>query len=181
MTSGKHKSGTERCWEVAGKLKEAGENYEVIINIQGDEPYIDPRQISQVCECFGRENVEIATLAKKIQNHEELSSPNVVKVVWGLNHRALYFSRRAIPYLREKDLSDGIQNTKYFKHIGIYGYRSNILQEIIQLKTSPLEAAESLEQLRWLEHGYPIFVMETEYESIAIDIPADLLKITNRS
>jgi len=180
MTSSQHKSGTERCWEVVSKLKEAGENFDVIINIQGDEPFIDPRQITQVCKCFGEDDVKIATLAKKIKGHEELSDQNVVKVVSGLNHLALYFSRSAIPFTRGKKFPEWTQTHGYYKHIGIYGYRSEILQELIHLKTTPLELAESLEQLRWLEHGYPVVVRETEFESIAIDTPADLLKITNR-
>ena len=181
MTSSKHISGTERCSEVVDILKDVSENYDVIVNIQGDEPYIDPRQIDQVCECFTNEDVKIATLAKKIQNIEELNDPNVVKVVSDIYHRAIYFSRHAIPYVRKKVSPELIQHTEFFKHIGIYGYRSNILQELVRLKATPLETAESLEQLRWLEHGYPVFVRETEYESMAIDIPADLLKITNRS
>jgi len=180
MTSSKHKSGTERCWEVVSMLKEAGENYDVIINIQGDEPYIDPRQIAQVCDCFEEDNIKIVTLAKKIENNEELSDPNMVKVVSDLNHRALYFSRSAVPYKRGKELQEWTQFTEYFRHIGIYGYRSDVLQELVRLRATPLELAESLEQLRWLEHGYPVFVRETEFESIAIDTPADLLKITNR-
>lgn len=180
MTSSKHKSGTERCWEVVSKLKDAGENFDVIINIQGDEPYIHPRQIAQVCECFRLDDVKIATLAKKIKNSQELDDPNVVKVVSGLNQRALYFSRSAIPFTRGKELKEWTKTTGYCKHIGIYGYRTAILQELVKLKTTPLELAESLEQLRWLEHGFPVFVSETEYESTPVDTPADLLIITNR-
>jgi 3-deoxy-manno-octulosonate cytidylyltransferase (CMP-KDO synthetase) len=180
MTSSKHQSGTERCWEVAGKLKEAGENYDVIVNIQGDEPFIDSRQISQICECFKEDDVKIATLGKKIKEIREIDDPNVVKVVTGLNLRALYFSRSPIPFRRSKVMTEWTQTGSYFKHIGIYGYRIEILQELVLLKTTPLEQAESLEQLRWLEHGYHITVRETEFDSVSIDTPADLLKITNR-
>jgi len=180
MTSKKHKSGTERCWEVVSRLKEAGEQFDVIINIQGDEPYIDPRQITQLCESFNDDAIKIATLAKKITTNKELTDPNVVKVVSDLTQRALYFSRSGIPFSRAKGLSEPTVTSWYFKHIGIYGYRSETLKELVLLKSTPLELSESLEQLRWLEHGYQVFVRETEFESIAVDTPADLLKITNR-
>ena len=152
-----------------------------MINIQGDEPFVDPQQISQLAGGFLSEEMLIGTLVKKITHQDDLTNPNVVKVVFDRNYKALYFSRHPIPYFRGSDSTDWLNETDYYKHIGIYGYRSGILKSITQLPASPLEKAESLEQLRWLENGYSIHVKETDYESIAIDTPADLLKITNIS
>jgi len=180
MTSGHHKSGTERCCEVVESLEEQGSLVDVVINIQGDEPYIDPRQIDQLIQCFDKEGTEIATLVKKISSAAELSDPNVVKAVIGEQGQVLYFSRSAIPFLRGKEQSEWFHHASYFEHIGIYGYRTSVLKSIVKLKCSPLESAESLEQLRWLENGHKIQSRETEYESVAIDTPADLSKITNR-
>jgi len=181
MTGSHHQSGTERCAEVLSKLAGRNETYDAVVNIQGDEPYIDPRQIDQVVRCFDREEVLIATLAKKILLETELNDPNVVKVIFGINNQAIYFSRSVIPFTQGKEKPDWIHASDYYKHIGIYGYRTNILQALVRLRTSPLEKAESLEQLRWLENGFPVYVQETVYESIAIDTPSDLLKITNIS
>lgn len=181
MTSEVHRSGTERCAEVVKILENKGENYDVIVNIQGDEPFIEPAQIEQLVSCFSDPEIQIATLAKKIISKEDLINPNLVKVVRGSTGLALYFSRAAIPYVRGKDQESWLDGTTYFKHIGIYGFRTGILKKIVGLNPSPLEAAESLEQLRWLEHGFPIYIRETEFESIGIDSPADLLKITNRN
>ena len=182
MTSTDHASGTERCREVLEKLTFVQKNlYHGIINIQGDEPFIDPRQISQLVNCLTQSGVQIATLIKKITSTEDLNNPNVVKVVFDNHSRALYFSRSAIPYSRGKEISGWNEQNNYYKHIGIYGYRANVLIKITDLPISSLEQAESLEQLRWLENRYPIHVMKTELESISIDTPADLLKITNKS
>ena len=180
MTSASHKSGTERCAEVASKLFESHRDFDVIVNIQGDEPYIDPEQIGQVISCFADEHTLIATLMKKITSEAELISSSVVKVLAGLNGKALYFSRTVIPFVRDAEKSKWLGQCDYFKHIGIYGYRTHTLMKLVKLPLSRLEVAESLEQLRWLDHGYPVFVKETEFESIAIDVPADLLKLTNR-
>jgi 3-deoxy-manno-octulosonate cytidylyltransferase (CMP-KDO synthetase) len=180
MTPETLNSGTERCNAVILNLQ-AGKDFDVVINIQGDEPFIDPQQIAQLAGCFLSENVLIGTLVKKITQVEDLNNPNIVKVVFDTDHRALYFSRQAIPYLRGSEPRDWLHVTDYFKHIGIYGYRTAILNKITQLPVSPLETAESLEQLRWLGNGYPVHVKETDYESVAIDTPADLLKITNNS
>jgi 3-deoxy-manno-octulosonate cytidylyltransferase (CMP-KDO synthetase) len=178
MTSDSLNSGTERCNDVIKKI--AGENlFDVVINIQGDEPFIDPLQISQLAGCFLSEDVLIGTLVKRITQPEDLVNPNVVKVVFDKNYRALYFSRHPLPYLRGEEPSAWLTKTDYFKHIGIYGYRTNILDKITRLPVSKLEKAESLEQLRWLENGFPVFIKETDYESISIDTPGDLLKITN--
>ncbi|MEI6455168.1 MAG: 3-deoxy-manno-octulosonate cytidylyltransferase [bacterium] len=181
MTKKQHKSGTERCSEVAAMLERKGEGFDVIINIQGDEPFIDPGQITQVCECFTNPEVRIATLVKRIKTESEVADPNVVKVVFDKDHRALYFSRSAIPYNRGKEHGSWTGASAYYRHVGIYGYRTGVLQEIVRLDPSPLEEAESLEQLRWLGHGIAVHVGETEFESVSIDTPADLLKITNKS
>jgi 3-deoxy-manno-octulosonate cytidylyltransferase (CMP-KDO synthetase) len=178
MTSETLASGTERCNEVVNKLS-ADSDFDVVINIQGDEPFIDPQQIAQLASCFLSEEIIIGTLVKKITSAYDLTNPNVVKVVFDSKYKALYFSRHAIPYQRGVDPKDWLNGTNYYKHIGIYGYRSDILKCITHLPVSPLEKAESLEQLRWLGHGIPIHVKETDYESIAIDTPSDLLKITN--
>ncbi len=166
MTSATHKSGTDRCFEA---LEKTGEEYDVIINLQGDEPFVQPEQLHKLAECFSDSNCKIATLIKKIKNEEDIENPNVVKLVKDINNYALYFSRRAIPYNREKENSP-----TYFKHLGLYAYRAETLKEITSLQPSSLELAESLEQLRWLENGYKIKVAETELESIAIDTPLDL-------
>jgi len=181
MTGEHHRSGTERCNEVADRLHQAGEDYDFVINIQGDEPFIEPGQINQVADCLIRSENSLVTLIKKIVSDEELTSPNVIKVAIGNNGSALLFSRSVIPFTRGKDPLEWLSSTTYYRHIGIYGYPAKILGKIIALPESPLESAESLEQLRWLEHGYRIQTQITEYESIAIDTPADLSKITNRN
>lgn len=181
ITSGSIKSGTERCNEVMKKLFQKNhEQYDVVINIQGDEPSIHPLQIAHIAGCFQDRNVTIATLVKKITSEEDLKNPNVVKVILDNRSRAIYFSRVALPYLRGKEDQNRINIHTFFKHVGIYGYTPGILHEITGLAESSLEKAESLEQLRWIENGYSIYVRETEFESIAIDTPDDLLKITNR-
>ncbi len=180
MTPVTLESGTERCYEAIKKLPENAE-FDVVINIQGDEPFIDPQQISQLAGCFISEKVTIGTLVKKITQQDDLFNPNVVKVVFDKHYQALYFSRHPVPYHRGTEPADWMNGTNYYKHIGIYGYRTRVLKSITQLPVSPLEKAESLEQLRWLENGYPIHVMVTDHESIAIDTPEDLSKITNIS
>lgn len=178
MTSENHTSGTERCAEVLSTL--GPETYDAVINIQGDEPFIDPDQISLVANLLANPLVEIATLIKKIENPDELTSPNVVKAVTSIHGEALYFSRSSIPYLRGKEVENWLQNGTFWKHIGIYGYKANVLAALVQLPISHLEKAESLEQLRWLENGFSIHTAVTVHESVAIDIPEDLLKIVNK-
>ena len=178
MTSSDLRSGTERCYAVAKNLP-LDQTFDVVINMQGDEPFIDPRQISLVVKAFTDDKVSIATLVKKIRLQEELINTNVVKVVFDKNNNALYFSRHPVPFIREKEISGWLKMETHYKHIGLYGYRRRILEEITLLPDSSLEKAESLEQLRWLENGYTIKVTETDIESIAIDSPDDLLKITN--
>jgi 3-deoxy-manno-octulosonate cytidylyltransferase (CMP-KDO synthetase) len=173
MTSINHQSGTDRCAEVAL----AHPQYDIIINIQGDEPYIDPEQISKLAGCFNAPDVQIATLVKGIKSEQELHNPNSPKVVVNKLAEAVYFSRSALPHIRGEEPQNWLEFYPYFKHIGIYGYRADILQQITKLPISPLEKAESLEQLRWIENGYRIKVAETELETYAIDAPEDLLNL----
>ena len=175
MTSDKHKSGTDRCEEVAKQFPE----FDICINIQGDEPLIDPVQIELLIACFKEENVFIATLAKKINTNEELFNHNSPKVVLNKNSDAIYFSRTPIPFQRNRIQDNWLNNHNYFKHIGIYAYRSTILSEITKLPVSDLEQAEDLEQLRWIENGYKIKVALTDKESLAIDTPEDLIKLVS--
>lgn len=167
MTSPNHQSGTERCAEVADSLKLA--NDDVVVNIQGDEPYIRPEAIDLLVSQFQNPKVGIATLAKEFLPEEDPQNPNMVKVVRSQSGRALYFSRSAIPYFRNQEVTP-----QFFKHIGIYAYRYEILQNIVKLPASALENAEKLEQLRWLDNDYEVFVRTCNYESIAIDTPEDL-------
>ncbi|MEI7490152.1 MAG: 3-deoxy-manno-octulosonate cytidylyltransferase [Bacteroidota bacterium] len=179
MTSIHHKSGTERCSEVYEKLMLGFAEYDVVINIQGDEPYIHPGQIEQIISSFDSNETMIASLMKRIVSSEELFNPNVVKVLSDINGKALYFSRAAIPFVRDRETDTWLDYSNFYKHIGIYGYRPDVLMRIVKLPPSPIEAAESLEQLRWIDNGYEITLRETGFESLAIDTPADLLKLTN--
>ncbi|OFY90289.1 MAG: 3-deoxy-manno-octulosonate cytidylyltransferase [Bacteroidetes bacterium RIFCSPLOWO2_12_FULL_31_6] len=174
MTSSTHESGTERCAEVIYKMSEP---YDVVINIQGDEPFIDPEQINQLCACFEDAKTDIATLVKKIATKEELHNPNRPKVVIDVNNFAKMFSRNVIPLLENVAKENWLKKHTFYQHIGIYGYRTAVLKKISQLPLSPLEKKEKLEQLRWLENGYSIKVAITTHEGIAIDTPADLEKI----
>jgi 3-deoxy-manno-octulosonate cytidylyltransferase (CMP-KDO synthetase) len=169
MTADTHQSGTDRCAEVVSKYTG---KCDVVINIQGDEPFIDPKQIELLASAFHDESTQIATLIKKISSEEEVRNPNVVKAIANKNKQAIYFSRSPIPYRR----NPGIDIT-YFKHVGIYGYRTKVLAEITQLPMGQLEQAESLEQLRWVENGYHIALKETDMETIAIDTPDDLERV----
>ncbi len=180
MTQTTHRSGTDRCGEVVEKYIAEGKVYDVVINIQGDEPNVEHSQIETLVQCFDDSSTQIATLKKQISSKEELFSPNVVKVVCGNNDDAIYFSRHAVPYLRGAEPDQWLEKQKYFKHIGIYAYASDTLQKLVKLKQSTLELSESLEQLRWIENGYTIKIEETMVENIAIDTPEDLLKLKNR-
>jgi 3-deoxy-manno-octulosonate cytidylyltransferase (CMP-KDO synthetase) len=171
MTSDQHPSGTDRCLEA---LTKSGIAADAVINIQGDEPFVDPSQIDALAQLIAVEGVEIATLAKKIDDAEVLFDPNKVKVAFAKNGRAIYFSRHAIPYQKSIAKEEWLQHHTYFKHIGLYAYKTSTLKAISELEPSPLEVAESLEQLRWLENGKSIFVAETTIETPAIDTPADL-------
>ena len=173
LTRADHQSGTDRCAEVA--LTFTG--FDVIINIQGDEPYIDPIQIDLLSSCFEDPQVKLATLVKKIHTDEELFNQNIPKVILNSAQEAVYFSRQTIPFLRNTAPQDWVKTFQFYKHIGIYGYTTETLLKITQLKPSSLEIAESLEQLRWLENGYKIQTKVTDFETIAIDTPEDLEKI----
>lgn len=175
MTGTHHKSGTDRCLEALEQI--GGDKFDVVVNIQGDEPFIHPEQIDNVVKCFDMKHVQISTLVRKITEPRELQQPSVVKVVRKASGEALYFSRSAIPFIREENGKPWTQRFDFMKHIGIYAYRVNILKELVKLEPSSLELAESLEQLRWLENGYSIHVEVTEKESQAIDTPEDLQKI----
>ncbi len=174
MTNKNHQSGTDRCFEAIQKFSSS---VDVIINIQGDEPFIHPEQIDLVASCFDSNSVQIATLVKKISMNEELFDANTPKVLFNKNKEAIYFSRQTIPYIRGKEQTGWLKQFTFYKHIGIYGYTTKVLKEITALKQSPLELAEALEQLRWIENGYKIKVEITELESVAIDTPDDLKKL----
>ncbi|PIF05461.1 MAG: 3-deoxy-manno-octulosonate cytidylyltransferase [Draconibacterium sp.] len=172
VTSANHQSGTDRCAEAAYILSE-NYDFDVVINVQGDEPFIRTEQIELLKSCFTK-NVDIATLIKKVDSIEELFNPNRPKVVIDNQQYALYFSRWAIPFCREKEKSAWLQNQVYWTHIGMYAYKTAILQDITKLPKGKLEKIESLEQLRWLENGFKIKTAETNYQSIGIDTPEDL-------
>lgn len=174
MTLSTHQSGTDRCAEVVSN--KAG--FDIAINIQGDEPYIDPKQIDLLASCFEDASTQIATLVKAIKSKEELFNNNSPKVILNTNKEAIYFSRATLPFQRETAPEDWLLHHTYYKHIGIYGYRSAVLKELTNLPISSLERAESLEQLRWLENGYRIKTAETYVETVAIDEPSDLSKVT---
>ncbi len=175
MTKKSHQSGTDRCFETIQKYTGSAD---VIINIQGDEPFIHPEQIDLLASCFNSDTIQIATLVKQINNYEELFNINIPKVILNKVGEAIYFSRQTLPYVREQKQTDWLQSQTFYKHIGIYGYTAKVLSEITILKQSSLELAEGLEQLRWIENGYKIKVEITDFESIAIDVPEDLKKLT---
>lgn len=178
MTSASHQSGTDRLAEAKSIIeKEHGISSDVIINIQGDEPFIELNQIKLLAECFAQPETQIATLAKKITTIEELHNSNCVKVVFDENHNAIYFSRASIPYVRNSVADKWLETTDFYKHIGIYAYKAHILNKITSLPVSVLEKAESLEQLRWIENSYKIKVAITATETIAVDTPDDLEKL----
>ncbi len=180
MTKETHRSGTDRCGEVLEQYQNEGKEYDVVINIQGDEPNVEHSQIETLVKCFEDTDVQIATLKKQIFLKDELFSPNVVKVVCEKNGEAIYFSRFAVPYMRGIEEKEWLQKQKYYKHIGVYAYRCDVLKKLVELKQTELEIAESLEQLRWIENGFKIRVEETTIENIAIDTPEDLLKLKNK-
>lgn len=181
MTSTQHLTGTDRIWDVVEKLNLA---VDVIINVQGDEPFIQPSQLQNVIACFHDPNAAIATLVKPIQQNEVLFNVNAPKVVLDDAHFALYFSRQAIPFLRNEPTENWLNNHTYYQHIGIYGFRKDVLQKLVKLAPSKLEQAESLEQLRWLAAGYKIKTAITNETTIAIDTPEDLeiaIKLYNQN
>ena len=170
MTSPTHPSGTDRCFEA---LTKETKYYEFVINIQGDEPFVDPGQIDRLASILAPE-VELATLVKRIDFEEELGDTNEVKVVLNRRNEGIYFSRNPIPYLSGTSRENWIHDFDYYKHIGIYAYRTDVLDSVTKLPVSSLEKAERLEQLRWIENGYSIKVAITDFESICIDTPEDI-------
>lgn len=173
FTDPKHLSGTDRCAEVITNIQ----GFNSVINIQGDEPFIDPSQIDLLASCFKDSNVQLATLIKEIHSNDELFNVNLPKVVVNNLQEAIYFSRQTIPFIRNAEKDNWLQTHQFYKHIGIYGYTKEVLLEITKLPVSLLEQAESLEQLRWIENGYRIQTRVTDIETIAIDTPQDLDKI----
>lgn len=174
MTSEAHHSGTDRCAEALTKI---GGDYDVVINVQGDEPFIRREHIEALIACFNNPETEIATLAKPmtcVEDVADIHNPNNVKVVTDLRGRALYFSRAAIPFQRDVEQSEWSKHHTYLKHIGVYAFRAQTLKAVTSLEVSSLEQTEKLEQLRWLEHGYYISVAKTPYATVGIDTPEDL-------
>ncbi|MFI3282814.1 MAG: 3-deoxy-manno-octulosonate cytidylyltransferase [Rikenellaceae bacterium] len=176
MTSTHHKSGTDRCYEAYEKLGIEGD---IVVNVQGDEPFIDPSQIRSLIERFDDKEVDIATLVKPFEANdsiEALENPNTPKVVLDKEMKAIYFSRSIVPYLRGVEREEWMQSHTFYKHIGMYAFRTSALREVTKLPQSSLELAESLEQLRWIENGYKIGVGVTNIETIGIDTPEDLVR-----
>lgn len=173
MTAEHHQSGTDRCAEVITNI----DGYDVAINIQGDEPFIDPTQIDILANCFEDTTTQIATLVKEITAEEELFNVNIPKVVRNTKGEAIYFSRQTIPFLRAVEKDQWLQRQSFYKHIGIYAYQVDTLKALTQLPISMLEEAEALEQLRWLENGYAIQTAITTHETVAVDTKEDLAKI----
>ncbi len=175
ITSSEHQSGTDRVAEAVKNIEQlTNRQFDVVINVQGDEPFIQPEQITAIQQCFNNKATAIATLIKPITKAEEIFDSNKVKVVVSNTQKALYFSRSAIPFLRGIAQEEWLNKGKFYKHIGMYAYRTSVLHEITKLPQSALELSESLEQLRWLENGYHIQTELTNHESIGIDTPKDL-------
>ena len=173
ITKAEHPSGTDRCFE-AYQLN--GQNFDYVLNIQGDEPFLDPEQIDSLAQGCA-EDVEIATQMIKCTDHDVLFDKGEVKIILNSNKEALYFSRNVIPFIKGKDEKEWHKHFDYYRHVGMYAYRTDILEKIAQLKPSALELAESLEQLRWVEHGYKIKCIETSFESHCVDTPEDIEKV----
>lgn len=174
MTSTEHRSGTDR---VAEAYRLSGSTADVVVNIQGDEPFVEPEQIRQLTALFEDSATDIATLVRPFdpaRGFEALFDPNLVKVVTASDGRALYFSRSIIPYVRGAEWKQWLDRARFLTHVGMYAYRTSVLEKIVTLPQSPLELAESLEQLRWLQAGYSIVTAETHFDNIGIDTPADL-------
>ncbi len=177
MTGEAHPSGTDRCWDA---LQQIGDNYRYVINIQGDEPFIDPVQIDELAAILKDGSVELATQMIPVSNYEELFDKGEVKIVLNDKMEALYFSRMVIPFIKGIDEKDWHIHHTYYRHVGMYAYRRDVLEKITKLPVSSLEQAESLEQLRWLEHGFKIKCVVTGFESHCIDTPEDVEKVLRR-
>jgi 3-deoxy-manno-octulosonate cytidylyltransferase (CMP-KDO synthetase) len=191
MTDEKHSCGTERCEQVLNRLELLEENYDIVVNIQGDEPLIRKEQLEAVLKDFmpptnkkekalwEANPTQIATLMRRITEVEELQSANAVKVV-ASQGCAIYFSRSIIPFYRDKSIEEGLKEGLYCKHIGLYAYQADVLHKIVRLAKTPLEQAESLEQLRWLENGFKIKIRRTPHDSFGVDTPEDLALLEKR-
>ena len=173
MTDPNHRSGTDRCREALDLVEE---KFDAVVNIQGDEPFINPMQINMLCDLIQENGTCLASLAKRIDLADELFSPNTVKVVMNAEGNALYFSRNPMPFMRNVDHDDWMKKGVFYKHIGIYAYKAETLRQVAAMQASPLEICESLEQLRWLENGLSIRMGITEAENVSIDVPADIAK-----
>lgn len=173
MTDPNHRSGTDRCCEALDIL---GNQYDAVVNIQGDEPFIDPEQINLLIDLISQEEVQLASLVRRMDDEDELFSPNTVKVVMDNHGKALYFSRNPIPFIRNVERTDWLKNGVFYQHIGIYAYKAETLHQIAAMQPSALELAESLEQLRWLENGLSIRMAVTDSVNVSIDTPSDLAK-----
>ena len=171
MTRADHKSGTDRIEEA---VEEIGSDADVIINVQGDEPFIQPQQVTTLMQLFDDPSTQIGTLGKHFESIEAAENPNSPKIVCDRRGFALYFSRSVIPFIRGRERQEWLANYPFLKHLGVYAYRREVLRQVTQLPQSPLEKAESLEQLRWLENGYRIRVGLTDVETVGIDTPEDL-------
>ena len=174
MTAAHHPSGTDRCWDALQQLQE---DYQYVINIQGDEPFIKPAQIDELSAVLQDGKIQLATQMIAIDNHETLFNKGEVKIVLNVNNEALYFSRIVIPFIKGLDEKEWHLHHHYFRHVGMYAYRKDILERITQLPVSSLEKAESLEQLRWIENGFTIKCVITAHVSHCIDTPEDLKKL----
>ena len=172
MTSAHHPSGTDRCFEALARV--GRERYDAVVNIQGDEPFMVPSQIDELCAALANAKGGIATLAQVVTDDHDLDDPGEVLITVDADMDALYFSRTAIPFLRDADPRPRHERFRFLKHVGLYGYRVDALERIIALPPSSLELAEALEQLRWLEHGFKVRVGLTEHPSFCVDTPADL-------
>ena len=171
MTRADHKSGTDRIEEAIEKI---GGEWDVVVNVQGDEPFVAKSQLDTICHCFDDPTTQIATLGKPFESMEAVQNPNSPKIVVDNMGFAMYFSRSVIPYVRGKEMSSWLTHYPFLKHLGIYAYRKDVLRQVTQLPQSSLEIAESLEQLRWLQNGFKIKVGTTDVETVGIDTPQDL-------
>ena len=177
MTSPDHANGTDRCWEA---LQQLGPDYTYVINVQGDEPFIDPQQLDELAAVLQDGTTELATQMIPVGNHEELFDRGEVKIVLNDNMEALYFSRMVIPFIKGVDEKEWHLHFPYYRHVGMYAYRRDVLEKISQIPVSSLERAESLEQLRWLQGGFKIKCVPTIFESHCIDTPEDIEKVLRR-
>jgi len=178
MTSEACASGTDRCREAAERITATTErSFDVVVNIQGDEPFLHPEMLERLTSCFDDEKADIATLANPAIHKEDLFNPSEAKVVFDKNKDALYFSRSPVPYVMEVDEADWLEHHTFYKHVGVYAYKMDVLRKITELPVSSLEATERLEQNRWLENGFRIKVEITDHESVPVDTPEDLERI----